>query len=162
MNLGIYINSIGNHNQLAHIAKEINKGLSNKQLSDASIFYDGVAHNPYGIHCGMFNSTDLWNFHGHLVVTSLDNAFMAKDIINNIDIYYYYNWEDKKNILLLIKLLKNNIKIICRNQEDADNLYRLTGQKCVGISEDFNNIVTIIAENTDGRFKDRKNVCRSA
>jgi hypothetical protein len=93
---------------------------------------------------------------------SLDNAFMALKIVNNIELFYYYNWEDKKNVLSLIRLLRNNVKVICRSQEDADDLYRLTGQQCVGISEDFNNIVTIIAENSNGRFKNRKNVCRSA
>jgi hypothetical protein len=161
MNLGIYINSLGNHAQLKNISQVINTSLESG-VKDASIFFDGVSHVPFKINCGLFNSTDLWNFNGCLVTMSLDNAFTALKIVNNIELFYYYNWEDKKNILLLIKLLKNNIKIICRNQEDADNLYRLTGQKCVGISEDFNNIVTIIAENTDGRFKDRKNVCRSA
>lgn len=160
MNLGIYINSLGNHDQLKHAAKIINDSLSS-ELDDASIFFDGIASVPFKIDCGLFNSTDLWNFNGCLITTSLNNAFTALKIVNNIELFYYYNW-DEKNVLSLIKLLKNNIKVICRNQEDADDLYRLTGQKCVGISEDFNNIVTIIAENTDGRFEDRKNVCRSA
>lgn len=160
MNLGIYINSLGNHDQLKHAAKIINDSLRS-ELDDASIFFDGIAGVPFKIDCGLFNSTDLWNFNGCLITTSLNNAFTALKIVNNIELFYYYNW-DEKNVLSLIKLLKNNIKVICRNQEDADDLYRLTGQKCVGISEDFNNIVTIIAENTDGRFEDRKNVCRSA
>jgi hypothetical protein len=143
------------------MSKIINDSLGSK-IKDASIFFDGVASVPFKIDCGLFNSTDLWNFNGSLLTTSLDNAFRSLKIVNNIELFYYYNWDENKNVLLLIKLLKNNIRVICRNQEDADNLYRLTGQKCVGISEDFNNIVTIIAENTDGRFKDRKNVCRSA
>ena len=161
MNLGIYINSLGNHAQLKHVAKIINDSLGS-EIDDASIFFDGVASVPFKIDCGLFNSTDLWNFNGCLITTSLDNAFTALKIVNNIDLFYYYNWDGNKNVLSLIKLLTNNIKVICRNQEDADDLYRLTGKKCVGISEDFNNIVTIIVENTDGRFKDRENVCRSA
>lgn len=161
MNLGFYINSLGNHAQLQNISNVINSSLGN-DIEDASIFFDGVAHIPFKINCGLFNSTDLWNFNGCLVVTSLDNAFTAFKIVNNIELFYYYNWETRLNVLLLIKLLNNNIKVICRSKEDADNLYRLTGHKCVGISENFNNIVTIIAENSDGRFTNRKNVCRSA
>ena len=161
MNLGIYINSLGNHAQLKHVAKIINDSLGS-EINDASIFFDGVASVPFKIDCGLFNSTDLWNFNGSLITTSLDNAFTALKIVNNIELFYYYDWGENKNVLSLIKLLKNNIKVICRNQENADNLYRLTGQRSVGISEDYNNIVKIIVENTDGRFKDRENVCRSA
>lgn len=162
MNLGVYIDSLGNHDQLQYAAKEINDGLINKSLSDASIFYDGVAHNPYELLCGTFNSTDLWNFSGYLIVLNIDNAFMALNIVNNIDMYYYYNWEENKNTLKLIELLNKNVKVICRNKEDAENLFRLTGTKPVGISNNFENIINIISENSDGRFKNRANVCRSA
>ena len=42
MNLGIYINSLGNHAQLKHVAKIINDSLGS-EINDASIFFDGVA-----------------------------------------------------------------------------------------------------------------------
>jgi hypothetical protein len=160
MNLGIYIDSLNNHDKLQHIEKLIND--STKDLDDASIFFNGIGPVPFVINCGIFNSTDLWNFHGSLVTTSLDNTFMACGIVNNIEIFYYYNWEEDKNTLKLIQLLNKNIKVICRNQEDEENLFRLTGKKSLGISDNFNNIVNIILENSDGRFKNRKNVCRSS
>lgn len=162
MNIGIYINNLGNHDQLEHITKEINRGLENKEIDDASIFYDGVAHNPYQVNCGTFNSTDLWNFHGSLVVSNLGNAFMAMGIVNNIDIYYYYNWEEGKNTIDVINLLNRGVKVICRNEADAENLFRITGKKSVGICENFQNIIHIISENSNGRFKNRTNVCRSS
>lgn len=162
MNLGIYINNLGNHEQLEYIAKEINRGLENKELDDASIFYDGVAHNPYQINCGTFNSTDLWNFHGSLVVSNLGNAFMAIGIVNNIDIYYYYNWESGKHTLETISLMNKGVNVICRTDADAENLFRITGQRPVGICENFQNITKIILENSNGRFKNRTDVCRSS
>jgi hypothetical protein len=162
MNLGIYINNLGNHDQLGYIAKEINRGLASKEIDDASIFYDGVAHNPYQVNCGTFNSTDLWNFHGALVVSNIGNALMAISIVNNIDIYYYYNWEEGKNTIDIINLLNKGISVICRNEADAENIFRITGKKPIGICENFQNIIHIISENSNGRFKNCANVCRSS
>jgi hypothetical protein len=161
MNLGIYVDSLGNTEQLKYVSNIINTSVGS-MVDDASIFFDGISHIPFDIKCGLFNSTDLWNFDGCLITMTLDNAFMATKIVNNIDLYYYYNWESSKNTLRLIELLKNNVKVICRNKNDEKNLYRITGQKALGISENFNNIVNIIVENSDGRFKNRENVCRSS
>lgn len=161
MNLGIYIDSLGNTDQLKYVSDLINTSVGST-VEDASIFFDGISHVPFDVKCGFFNSTDLWNFDGCLVTMSLNSAFTAIKIVNNIDIYYYYNWEKNKNTLKLIELLKHNIKIICRNKNDEENLYRITGHKALGISDNFNNMVNIIVENSDGRFKNRENVCRSS
>lgn len=96
------------------------------------------------------------------MVSNLGNAFMAMGIVNNIDIYYYYNWEEGKNTIDVINLLNRGVKVICRNEADAENLFRITGKKSVGICENFQNIIHIISENSNGRFKNRTNVCRSS
>lgn len=162
MNLGIYIDNLNNTDQLRCAGECIKNGLRNKQLSDASIFYDEIAYNPFDIPCGFFNSTDLWNFSGSLVTTSIDSTITSLKIINNFDIYYYYGWEDIKqiNIFALIELVqRKKIPVICKNEESYNNLYRLTNVKPLGISSDFSDIINIINGNKDERRQNYQNVC---
>lgn len=141
MNLGIYLSSLSQQDQLEQIAEAINSGISNKKLSDASVFYDNVAHNPYNIKCGIFNSTDLWNFSGKLITTSLQSTIKSLNIINKIDIYYYYGWEQKISPLALLSLIGKGIKIISKNKEHDDELFRKTGHRSLFISTSFSEVV---------------------
>lgn len=141
MNLGIYLQSLAQHNQLKEIATAINNNLHSHRLKDASIFYDNVAHNPFNFKCGLFNSTDLWNFHGKLITTSLSTTIKSLNIVNNIDIYYYYGLEDKINPLALIYLLSNGIKIICNSENSSSDLFRKTGAYPCAICKDFSEII---------------------
>ncbi|MFN9952314.1 MAG: hypothetical protein ACK55I_04375, partial [bacterium] len=61
-----------------------------------------------------------------------------------INIFYYHGWEKTKNTLHLVMLTKN-VKIICKSEKDAKEIYRLTGKKAIGISENFNNITDILS-----------------
>lgn len=143
MNIGFYINNLGNQDQIKHINDQLN---SNINITDASIFFDDIGFNPYNTKCGTFNSTDLWNFKGHLVVTSLEGLFNATNIVNDINLYYYHGWEDEINVLLLLKILsENKVKLISKNQEGADYLYRITGHKSIG-NTDNQKILELIKE----------------
>ena len=68
MNLGIYVKTLSNENEMSFISNIINAAVDNNNIKDCSIFYDGVGFIPFDIPCGMFNSTDLWNFNGKLLV----------------------------------------------------------------------------------------------
>lgn len=127
MNIGFYISSLSQHDQLQQIAEAINKHGDNKKFNDASIFYDNVAFNPFTIKCGIFNSTDIWNFHGKLVTTSISATLKCLNIVNNIEIYYYYGWEEKINPLPLIKLNNSGVKFISKNEAASQDLFRKTG-----------------------------------
>jgi hypothetical protein len=140
MNLGIYISSLSNHDELSGISNTINNYIGNK-LTDASVFYDNIAPNPFNIKCGLFNSTDLWNFNGKLITTSLSTTIKSLNIVNNIDIYYYYGWEKKISPLSLFHILSKNIKIISKTKKDDDDLYRKTAVKSLIICNDFSDIV---------------------
>jgi hypothetical protein len=144
MNLGIYIKSLHDAKQLKCIANSVNSAIDNKYIKDASVFYDDIAFNPFNINCGLFNSTDLWNFKGKLVATSLGCVANTINIVNDIDLYYYYGWEEKPALLDLLYILQKNIKIICIDNDDANYIYRVTGRMPNGISNDFNDIHKII------------------
>lgn len=142
MNLGIYLSSLSQQNQLQQISETINNGIATKKLSDASIFYDNVAYNPYNIKCGIFNSTDLWNFSGTLITTSLSTTMSAMKIVNNIDMYYYYGLEDKISPLSLINILnKGRVRLIAKTDNDNQDLYRKTRTKALYVCENFIDII---------------------
>lgn len=141
MNIGVYLPSLSNHEELRDVCDGINFGIDSGALSDASIFYDTVAYNPFLVKCGMFNSTDLWNFNGTLITTSLSSALMAMKIVNNIDIFYFYGWEKKVNPLHLIYLLNSGIKTLSKTSEDNNDLYRKTGKKSEIVCESFKDAI---------------------
>jgi hypothetical protein len=161
MNVGIYIDTLVNTKQLEMVALCINDAIEKKLVKDASIFYDDVGHNPFNIKCGMFNSTDLWNFSGNLIVTSLNTALKSINIVNNLNLFYYYGLENKPNTLDLLHVLENNLEIICNSDSDAAEIYRTTGKQPLGISNNFQDIIQIIKRYYDGCPKNSKNVCRA-
>ena len=139
MNLGIYTKVLGQTEELQYAIPAINEGIKSGILEDASIFYDSAGPSPATIHCGCFNSTELWNFTGCLVVTSLEAARTAINIVNKFNMLFYYNWENTRNTLGLIGITHHpRINTMCRSSEDAQELYRLTGIKAKAIVDSFN------------------------
>lgn len=141
MNIGIYIQNLSDQEKLKEASEAMNHVVDNRIFDDASIFYDNIGYNPFSIKCGLFNSTDLWNFNGLLISTCLNTSMSAMKIVNSIDIYYYYGFENKVNPLSLIYLLNNKIKFISRSQSDSEDLYRKTKQKSVNISPSFKDLI---------------------
>jgi len=150
MNIGIYVSDFGDKNQMEGIAQELNQAIKDKTILDASLFYDGICHNPVNLNFGLFNSTDLWNFDGSLIVTNLNSLVNALNIVNKIDIYYYYGWENKLKALDILFALSRGAKILCRNEEDASYIKRITGQYPLGLSKNFENIVTLLKGQQNG------------
>ena len=139
MNLGLYTRTLGQTEELKYAVPVINEGVKNGTLTDASIFYDSAGHSPEEIKCGCFNSTDLWNFTGCLIVTSLESTRTAINIVNKFGIIFYYNWETTKNTIRLLSVTKNpQVTTVCRSSEDAQELYRLTGVRAKAIVDNFN------------------------
>lgn len=144
MNLGIYIPSISDAN-LKDICETINFSLDNKKVSDASLFYDDISHNPFYLKCGTFNSTDLWNFSGNLIVTSISCLYSARNIVNNINIIYYYGLEDKKNLFLLLDAIKIPKQIVCKNEESANYIHRISGKRVDCVATNFKELLEKIS-----------------
>lgn len=157
MNLGIYISSLSDKEQMGHISEFVNAN----SVHNISIFFDEIDFNPYHTPCGMFNSTDLWSFNGNLIVTSLDALATSMKVINNINIFYYYGWEKELNILRLLPIIKN-AKIIARSEKDSREIYRLTSKTPSGISENFNNIIEILSRCEDEYKSNHNNVYQTA
>ena len=129
MNLGFYVHNTANTPFNQKVYTVLNEALDNGIVSDASLFYDEVDFNPSDKKFGTFNSTDLWSFHGLLVVTHLDGLQMANSVVNDIDILYVYT-EGDKNLMSLISSTKD-AQVITLNEEDRTNFKRLTGRDSI-------------------------------
>lgn len=143
MNLGIYINNLSDTQQLKGISETVNECVNKKLFDDCSIFFDNIGFNPFKIQCGMFNSTDLWNFSGKLITTSFQSTISALKIVNNIDIYYYYGLENKVNTLSLMSLLSQGVIPLAKTETNKLDMYRKTGVK-PEVCSDFMSIVNKI------------------
>ena len=127
MNLGVYMHTAEMSGDLQYALQAINDGLQGGQLKDASIFYDSLGRSPLPTKCGWFNSTELWNFTGDLIATSISTALTASNIVNKFRMILYYSRHDKDLMGLMKVINEPSTKIICREEEDEHELKRLTG-----------------------------------
>jgi|LakMenEpi03Aug12_release.lakeMendotaPanAssembly.Ray.scaffolds.fasta_scaffold02596_16 hypothetical protein len=141
MNIGIYLDSLGRIQELENIDTFINTSLEKKLINDASIFYDDVAPVRKTIKCGKFNSTDLWNFSGTLIIPYISSMFKIHGIVNNIKIIYYYGFEEKTPVFPTIQAVNMSDGIVCNSKESSDYLYRITGKRVDNIVSDFSHIL---------------------
>jgi hypothetical protein len=144
MNIGIYIDTLSDTQQLEAINAFVNNVKQDDRVTDVSIFYNGIGFNPFDIKCGMFNSTDLWNFHGKLIVSSLNCLASANNIVNNLELYYYYGWENAVKVLDILQLIQNNVPVICRSENDKNFIYRITGKTPLCTTDNFQDILKAI------------------
>lgn len=144
MNLGIYVKSMTEEKTLKMCIEEIENGMEENKINDASIFYDAIGFSSLYFPCGVFNSTDIWNFSGKIVTFSIDCLTTLNNIVNNFDVYYCFGFEENENVLRLISTTSNT-KIIAKTKEDFNEYYRLTGHTPIGSLED-NNLLNIIGD----------------
>ena len=139
MNIGIYIENIGNEDQMKEIFNCVDYCLNDKTISDISVFYDNVGPCNMNIRCGFFNSTDLWNFDGTLMTTSIDTTKNALNIVNNIKVIFQYKKEHQTNLFDLLKIASKSIGFTVENENDAQELFRLTNKQpiFIGSLKDF-------------------------
>jgi hypothetical protein len=139
MNLGVYVIQNSENEQTTNIAKNLNEGISEGLLSDASLFYDVVGPNSLKYNFGAFNSTDIWNFSGDLITTDVQSTMKAISTVNKFRLLFYFGWEKAQDVMGLIHIVNNpNVKTICTNEETAKELTRLTAKKPLGIVNNFN------------------------
>ena len=127
MNIGFYVDSVAATPQNGIIFEVLNEAVENNDVTDASLFYNDIDYNPIKPQFGMFNSTDLWSFTGLLIATSLDNVIKAARVVNKFKLIYLYNKEEK-NLLMLLDSI-NLAPIVTTDENDAKEVYRLTGRK---------------------------------
>ena len=133
MNGGFYVDSVAATPQNGEIFEALNEAVDNKDITDASVFFNDIDYNPIKPKFGMFNSTDIWAFTGVLIATTLENVIRAAKVVNKFKLIYLYNGEEK-NLLMLMDIM-NVVPVFVTNSQDSDEIYRLTGKKPTNISK---------------------------
>ena len=57
---------------------------------------------------------------------------------------------------------RKNVKIICRSEQDQKEIYRITGKKAIGISDNFENITELLSRCEDEYKSNNNNVYQTA
>tara|TARA_R100000008_G_scaffold41763_1_gene24072 strand:- start:1263 stop:1721 length:459 start_codon:yes stop_codon:yes gene_type:complete len=133
MNLAFFVQTTRKSDENDEIYDLLNDGLADNVIKDACVFYNQVDFNDKKKNFGTFNSTDLWNFSGGLVVDELKNLSFASRVVNNIKLAYLYKNE---NNLIALLAITSSVPVITRNEKDQKEYFRLTGRKSV-LMEDF-------------------------
>lgn len=129
MNLGFFVQTNGGTEQNEKIYTFLNNSIENKNLHNATVFFNDVAYNPIVPKFGMFNSANLWCFKGNLICTSVDNLKKAESVVNNIKVAYLFNskQENVESNLFDFVGLSKRYKVITNSVEDQSRFFRLTG-----------------------------------
>jgi hypothetical protein len=139
MDLGVYTSSLAISEETEKIIDSLNGGIDDGTLNSASMFVDAVGFNPLKLKCGCFDSSDLWNFSGTLVATTVPGLSRALGVVNGMSIVYYYGWGESPTVLGLIAVTSTNrVKVISKDEESDKEFFRLTGKKTNGIVNNFN------------------------
>ena len=146
-NFACYMPTIGDEYVFNNIQKEIDRGLKEKKILDASIFYDQVGKiDTKNVKCGLFPSTDAWHFKGKMFVVSPAMGLKMINIVNDINVYFGHGWGSKNVLSLLYTKEKTKFKIIASSEEYYEDYKRLTGEKPEGIAPDFKNLIDIMSK----------------
>lgn len=146
INLGIYLPHLGDKELVYQCIQEINRGKDRGLISDASIFFDNIGTIDIPISCGLFNSTDLWNFKGKLLILSVECTIKTLNIINDIDMFFGYGWGNKNVFATLSIISHKKIKTICRSKDLEEDFYRITGKNSVGSSENLEGVIELMTK----------------
>lgn len=143
MNLAFYVNDMSENELNDKIFKCLNDGIENKDITDASLFYNNPAYNGKQCKFGMFNSSDIWAYIGVLITTTLFNTEYANKIVNKFKLYYLYT-RDEKNFFNLMDI-SNKTPVCVYNEEDRKEYYRLTGKEPKMIDFNVKNMMEILS-----------------
>ena len=127
MNLGFYIDSPSSP-QSEDVYNKLNEWVTTNQIDNGSIFYNNIGFNPIEPKFGLFNSTDLWQFTGKLVILSYSAAFAIQNIINKFKPVFLYTKQEEKNIMQIIDI-SNKIPLVVSNEEDFKFIKRISGKE---------------------------------
>lgn len=151
INLGFYVDDLSDQEVIHMISKEINRARLGDKIVDASIFYNDIGPVNIPVNAGMFNSTDIWNFKGSLIVFSLAALHKALSYVNKINIYYCFGWKDFDVLDLLSCMDNDNISVVAKDEESKKNFFRVTNKPAIAIHPDIAGITDTILEQENER-----------
>tara|TARA_B100000287_G_scaffold272846_1_gene256996 strand:- start:31 stop:504 length:474 start_codon:yes stop_codon:yes gene_type:complete len=127
MNLGFYVDS-PSQKGADEIYKSMNNWLEEGSIDNGNVFYNDIGFNEIQPKFGLFNSTDIWQFTGNLIITSYNAASSIGNVINKFKSAFLYTKQQEKNIMQIIHIF-NTLPFIVSNKEDYDYIKRITGKE---------------------------------
>lgn len=144
MNIGFYLHNTEGDGFTA-ICQEVYDTLNKRSgYNDAAIFYEDIRPIKHSVPCSLQNDADLWSFSGNLVTPSLHLVLKAKNIVNNINLFYYAGLEPINCLFFLSMINSTNMKIVCSNQESYDTVKRITNTEPLGVVSAYKGIASVI------------------
>lgn len=127
MNIAFYVNNV-NDSHAEEIFKCLNDAVKEQKVSDASLFFNNPGPVQQKLNFGMFNSTELWAYTGMLINTNLQGAMYSLLVTNKFKPYFLFRNKERHDVPSLI-YVSNKMPVLVTSEEDAREVYRLTGKK---------------------------------
>ena len=145
MNLGFYVDS-PSQNGVDKIYEAMNSWIDKGEIDNGNLFYNDIGFSPIQPKFGLFNSTDIWQFTGNLIITSYNAASSIGNVINKFKAVFLYTKQQEKNMMQIIHIF-NTLPFLVTNQEDYDYIKRVTGKEPTMMeSMDLNKIKEVFNE----------------
>ena len=145
MNLGFYVDS-PSQNGVDKIYEAMNSWIDKGEIENGNLFYNDIGFSSIQPKFGLFNSTDIWQFTGNLIITSYNAASSIGNVINKFKAVFLYTKQQEKNIMQIIHIF-NTLPFLVTNQEDYDYIKRVTGKEPTMMeSMDLNKIKEVFNE----------------
>lgn len=126
MNLAFYIQELNGSEENEKIYSCLADAVKANKIKDASIFVNNINHTPSPIGCGVFNSTELWNYTGILITDTISNAVFASKVVNKFK-HVFMATNKEKNLMNLIAVVNFVPSFVC-NEEQQKEIHRITGK----------------------------------
>jgi len=128
MNIGFYVDTLGDKSATNVAYSTLNRWVEKDLCANASLFYTDIGWNPVTPKFALFNSTDIWNFTGNLILTSIPAITSVEKAINKFKSLFLYNNQSEKNLMAFIHV-SNTTPIVVQSKEDFDYIKRITGKE---------------------------------
>lgn len=134
MNVAYYIDQINQEEKTTELFNRMNEDITSGAIDNGSVFYKEVGPTNVQPKFGMFNSTDVWNFTGTLIATSMETFLDAIKAVNKYSLAYLFYGDVNHDIFALIGISKST-KILTSTEQDQKEVYRITGVKPILVKD---------------------------
>ncbi len=141
MKLSFYIHRTDASPENVHIYKSLNKLVDSGKSIDTNLFFNDVGYNPIPPKFGMFNGSNIWNYDGILVCTTVQNVATALRAVNKFKTVFLYDKEQSKDIWHVLDIA-SKVPVVVMDEDNRQEYYRLTGilPRVIENFEDFGSI----------------------
>jgi hypothetical protein len=141
MNVAVLVDHYTTNDMVISMSKLLTDGLDNKKINDAAVFCNSLGPVSHESKYPVFSCAEIWSFTGSVIATHVHNVQSALSVGNKFSVVYYHGWPVKNgdsHVLDLIDIVSNKkVKVICKDEQSAKELKRLTGQNPDSVVDEF-------------------------